>query len=1188
MAATHAHPFDASYELADRYARRSGRVYLTGVQALVRLPIEQRRRDAAAGLDTAGFVSGYRGSPLGTYDLALWQAREILEAHDVRFEPGVNEDLAATAVWGTQQASLHPRPRHDGVFGLWYGKGPGVDRSCDALKHGNYAGASRHGGVLVLCGDDPGARSSSIAHQSEPALIHCAIPILNPAGVQDYLDLGLHGIALSRYSGSWVALKCLTDTVDSARSVEVGPDRVSIVEPADFEMPPGGLHIAWANYPLQVEQRVYQQRLPAVHAYVRANGLDRVVVGGRAGGRRRLGILTTGKASLDVRQALEDLGLDARRSAEIGLEVYQVALSWPLEPVGARRFCAGLEDVLVVEEKRALLEEQLARVLYNEPARPRLAGKRDEAGAPLVPAEGELAPAAVAEAIRRWLERRLPELASQLPPRPAEPGLAAPASGGLVRLPSFCSGCPHNTSTVVPEESIALGGIGCHGMAVWLPDRHTLAVTQMGGEGANWIGQAPFVETPHIFQNMGDGTFFHSGLLAIRAAVAAGVNVTYKILANGAVAMTGGQPIEGEPILRGEVSVPEIARQLDAEGVRRIAVVSDAPDKYPADARFPAGASFHHRDALDRVQRELRATPGITALIYDQACAAEARRLRKQGAYPDPDRRVVINELVCEGCGDCSVQSNCISIEPVETDFGRKRRIEQSSCNKDYSCLKGYCPSFATIEGGRLRRQAAHGGGAEDELRFAALPEPVVADPGRPVNVLVAGIGGSGVVTVGALLGMAAHLEGKGCSVLDVTGLAQKNGPVTSHVRVAARPDALFASRIAAGTADLVLGCDVVVTAGAEVLSRMGKGRTTALVNTHVAPTADFATHPDLDLSPGRMEAAIRAAAGDEGCLLLDARSLATALLGDAIATNLFLVGYALQRGLLPVGLPALHRAIELNGRAVATNRRALAWGRLAAVDPEAVRRAAAPGLREATAVPSPADGLEALVERRAAFLTAYQSAAYARRYRARVDSVAARERACCGEPLLLAPAVARVYAKLLAYKDEYEVARLWTDGSFRAQLEREFESWRRVRIQLAPQIANPRDPATGRARKWSFGPWFLSVLAVMARMRFLRGTPFDPFGWTAHRRLERRMIRDYERTVDELVAGVGPETRALAVAIVSLPERVRGFDLVKERQLEEARRVEEGLRAEWRRSTGRALAGTLGAAPAPGGHVGT
>ncbi len=1147
--------FDASYELEHRYTRESGRVYLTGVQALARLPLEQARRDRAAGLRTAGFVSGYRGSPLGTYDLALWRAQALLDEHRIRFQPGVNEDLAATAVWGSQQASLFADARYDGVFAIWYGKGPGVDRSCDALKHGNYAGAAPRGGVLVLCGDDPAARSSSIAHQSEPALIHCGIPILNPADVQEYLDLGLQGWALSRFSGCWVAMKCLTDTVDSARSVEVGPDRVRVVAPQDFQPPAEGLHIGWANLPLAVERRLYQQRLEAVRAFVRANGLDRVVWDAP---RPRLGIVTAGKTYGDVRQALAELGVDEAHARELGLVVYKVALTWPLEPQGALRFARGLQDLLVVEEKRPLLEEQLARLLYNQDPRPRLLGKTDERGEALVPAEGELSPPRVAQVLRRWIERRVPEAAAWL--RPPAPDAAPGRAAALTRLPAFCSGCPHNTSTVVPEDSFALGGIGCHGMAVWLPERRTLAVTQMGGEGANWIGAAPFTETPHVFQNLGDGTYFHSGLLAIRAAVTAGVNITYKILANGAVAMTGGQPIEGESI-QGEVTVPEIVRQLDAEGVRRIAVVSDAPDKYPRSARFPRGVSVHHRDELERVQRELRAIPGVTALVYDQTCAAEARRLRKRGSFPEPERRVVINELVCEGCGDCSVQSNCISIEPVETEFGRKRRINQSSCNKDYSCLKGYCPSFVTVRGGRLRRAARAAADPGGEAIFAGLPEPALSDLARPCNVLITGIGGTGVVTIGALLGMAAHLEGRGCSVLDVTGLAQKNGPVTSHVRIARRPEDLHATRIPAGAADLVLGCDIVVASGAESLAAMAKGRTAAVVNTHVSPTSDFATHPDLDLSSRAMEEAIREAVGEGDAEFLPATQLATALLGDALATNLFLVGHAWQRGRLPVGRGALERAIELNGQAVEMNRRAFAWGRLAAHDLGAVEPVARPPAPEREA---PA-GLERLVAHRVEFLTGYQDAAYARRYAERVERVATRERQRVAGETRLAEAVARYYFKLLAYKDEYEVARLWTDGSFRRQIAQEFEGDFRVELHLAPQIANRRDPETGRARKYALGPWIFPVLRLLARGRFLRGTLLDPFGWTAHRRRERALIREYEATLAELLDGLSPQSHDLAVQIASLPELVRGFDLVKERHLAEAKEKEAELLAAFR-----------------------
>jgi indolepyruvate ferredoxin oxidoreductase len=1155
--------FDAGYALEHRYTRERGRVYLTGVQALVRLPMLQRARDAAAGLETAGFVSGYRGSPLGTYDLALWQARAQLEAHRIRFEPGVNEDLAATAVWGTQQANLHPGAKYDGVFGIWYGKGPGVDRSCDAIKHGNYAGTAPKGGVLALCGDDPGAKSSSIAHQSEHALIHCGIPILNPSSVQEYLDLGLAGFALSRFSGCWVALKCLTDTVDSAASVEVGPERVRLVEP-DFARGPG-FHIGWANLPIEVERRLYQQRLPAAQAFVRANGLDRVALDAPS---RRLGIVTTGKAYLDVREALVALGIDDALARELGLCVYKVAMSWPLEPEGALAFCDGLDDVLVVEEKRVVIEDQLARLLYNRAQRPRLAGKRDARGAALVPAEGELAPGTVAETIRRWLEGAAPGAGARLRPPPEPPAAAPPAQ--LTRLPAFCSGCPHNTSTVVPEGSVALGGIGCHGMAAWMPERRTLAVTQMGGEGANWIGQAPYTSVPHIFQNMGDGTYFHSGLLAIRAAVAAKVNVTYKLLVNGAVAMTGGQPIEGEP-MAGEITCPEIARQLTAEGVARVAVVSVEPEKFPAGS-LPAGVTLHHRDELARVQKEMREFQGVSAIVYDQTCAAEARRLRKRGEFPDPERRIVINERVCEGCGDCSVVSNCISIEPVETALGRKRRINQSSCNKDYSCVKGHCPSFVSVLGGRVKKATGEGVAAADAL-FAGLPPPPVAPCAEPWNVLIAGIGGTGVVTVGAILAMAAHLEGKGCSELDVTGLAQKNGPVSSHVRIAERPDAIFASRIGVGGADLVLGCDLVVATNPENLPRSRRGRSFSVMNRDVAPTADFARNSDLDLSSEGMEAAVRAACGDDAARFVNASQLATVLLGDAIASNMMLLGMAAQLGRLPVSLAALQRAIELNGRQVEMNERALAWGRLLAHDPAAVERVAKPLLRGEAGAALPTT-LDEIVAHRSELLTAYQNPRLAERYRALVARVAERERALDPGCDALARAVARSYAKRLAYKDEYEVARLYSDGAFREQVAREFEGDYRLRLHLdsshvLPFGLAPRDPETGRAKKLNLpAGLILPLFRVMARLKVLRGTPFDVFGWRRHRRFERGLIAEYEATVAELLDGLTAENLPVAVELASLPEHVRGFDSVKERQYEEARQKHAELLAAFRLRT--------------------
>ncbi len=1151
---------DRSYELDHRYTRESGRVFLTGVQALVRLPMLQRARDEAAGLNTAGFISGYRGSPLGTYDMALWQAKEHLERHRVRFEPGVNEDLAATAVWGSQQAAIQPTALYDGVFSIWYGKGPGVDRSLDPIKHGNYMGTAKHGGVLAMCGDDPAAKSSSIAHQSEQAMIHAGIPFLNPSNVQDYLDLGLYGWALSRYSGCWVGFKCLTDTVDSGASVEVGPDRVQLVDPG-FPFPPADHHVTMVNTLLGIEAQLYQVKLPAAKAFVRANGLDKQIWKSE---RRRFGIVTTGKSYLDVRQALEELGIDERRAADLGLSLYKVAMSWPLEPDGANEFCRGLEDVLVVEEKRPLIEEQLAHLLVNQSERPQLLGKKDETGAPLLSSVGELAPAAVREAIRRWLEKRDADGARTLRPAPEAPSVAPP--GTLMRVPSFCSGCPHNTSTVLPDDSIALGGIGCHGMAAFFPERRTYGATQMGGEGSNWIGQSPFIEMPHVFQNLGDGTYFHSGLLSIRACVAANVNITFKILVNGAVAMTGGQPIEGEP-MAGEITCPEIAHQLQAEGVGTIVVVSDDVTKYSATA-FPRGVTVRHRDKIIQVQKELREIPGVTALVYDQTCAAEARRLRKRGEFPDPDTRIVINEAVCEGCGDCSVQSNCISIEPVETEFGRKRRINQSSCNKDYSCVKGYCPSFVSVIGGTLRKAESPATGPAAFDPSAGLPEPTLPALDEPFNVLLAGIGGTGVVTIGAILTMAAHLENKGASELDVTGLAQKNGAVSSHVRIAAKPEDIHATRIGVGGCDVMIGCDPVVATNPEHLPKIA-ARTTAIMNRHVAPTSEFATNSDLDLSPTAMEDAVRAAAGDENAHFLNATEWATALLGDAIATNMFLLGYAWQLGRIPVSREAMDRAIELNGRGIELNRKAFAWGRLAAHDAAKVEEQVKPLLREVETAPAEKT-LEELLAIRIPFLTEYQSARYARQYESFVRRVAEREKGVTGSDAL-ARAVARYYFKLLAYKDEYEVARLYLDGRFEKQIEQQFENVRELKFHLSLQFLPPwlvkRDPETGRAPKLAFPKWFaFGAWRAMRAIRFLRFTPLDPFGWTADRKLERQLPRDYVTQVEELLAGLTPENHPTAIEIAKTPELIRGFGTVKDAHLEEARKHEAELLEAFRR----------------------
>jgi indolepyruvate ferredoxin oxidoreductase len=1148
---------DIAYQLEDRYRQNAGRVYVTGTQALVRLPLVQHQRDAAAGLRTAGFISGYPGSPLGGYDHALNQAKKFLADHDIHFQPGVNEDLAATSVWGSQHASIMPGMRYDGVFSIWYGKGPGVDRSVDALKHGAQSGAASHGGVLVLAGDDHGGRSSTTAHQSDQAFMHCAMPFLYPASVQEYLDYGIYGWALSRFSGCWVGFKCVTDIVESGASVSIDAERISLEFP-EVAMPPAGLNLFRGSGGLVAEQLLYEHRLPAAQAFVRANGLDRMVIGGP---RRTLGIVTSGKAYLDVRAALDALGIDDDRAVDLGLAVYKVAMPWPLEPTRILEFAESCDEILVIEEKRPIMEEQLGRLLVNLRNRPVLVGKVDEHRAPLVPNRGELVPETVAKIISDRLSGLVDDSDASAWTRPRTTlslQVAQPAPD-LMRLPAFCSGCPHNTSTRLPEGSLAFGGIGCHGMAMSMPDRPTVAITQMGGEGSGWIGMAPFLDTPHVFQNLGDGTYFHSGLLAIRAAVASGVNITYKILANGAIAMTGGQEIQGE------VTAPEIARQVAAEGAVKVVIVSDDPKRWRGTA-LPKGVAVRHRSELDGIQRELREIPGTTVIVYEQECAAEKRRKRKRGNYPDPDLRVVINERVCEGCGDCSVQSNCISVEPVETEFGRKRRINQSSCNKDYSCLLGYCPSFVTVKGARLRSSAA----ALPPLPGAAvasLTTPAVAASATPHSVMLAGIGGTGIVTTGALLGMAAHLEGKGVTVLDVAGLAVKNGPVTSHVRVYDRPDEVHATRIEAGGANVVIGADIVVASNQDCISKIAANRTALVINDHVAPTAAFARNPDLDLSSTRMRKSLERAAGGDGAFI-PASEFAEALTGDSVYTNVMLLGFACQLGLLPVSLEALERAIGLNGVAVDANTRAFTWGRLAASDLEAVRAIATSTVHEVLDEPVAEESIDELVAGRVAELTEYQDAAYAERYRAAVEKVRAVEAERVVGSDALAKAVARYLYKLMAYKDEYEVARLMGDPGFWRNLEEQFEGDLRVEFNLAPQILNRRDPDTGRAKKRTFGPSMRKGFALLAKGKRLRGTPLDIFGRTAHRRQERALIGEYEATIDELLVGLDGETLELAVEIACVPEHIRGYDLVKESHLKEAQERQTELLKKFREAS--------------------
>ncbi|WP_296259791.1 MULTISPECIES: indolepyruvate ferredoxin oxidoreductase family protein [unclassified Pseudomonas] len=1131
----------ADIRLDDKYRLATGNLYLTGTQALTRLPMLQKQRDEARGLNTAGFISGYRGSPLGNLDKSLWDAKDYLQENAIHFQPGVNEELAATAVWGSQQVNLFPHGKYDGVFALWYGKGPGVDRCGDVFKHGNSAGVAQNGGVLILAGDDHGCKSSTIAHQSEHAFIASMIPVLNPSNVQEILDYGIIGWELSRYSGCWVAMKTIAENVDSSAVVEVDPLRIQTRIPEDFQLPEGGLHIRWPDPPLAQEARLNTYKIYAARAFARANNLNKVVIDSP---KPRMGIITTGKSYLDVRQALEELGIDEELCASVGIRVLKVGMSWPLEPVSVHDFAEGLDEILVVEEKRSVIEDQLTGQLYNWPVdkRPRVVGEFDEEGRSLLPNLAELTPAMIARVIARRLapiyssakiDARLQFLQDK------EKALAAPLFN-TQRTPHFCSGCPHNTSTKVPEGSRALAGIGCHYMTIWM-DRDTDTFTQMGGEGVTWIGQAPFTETPHVFQNLGDGTYFHSGHLALRAAVASKVNITYKILYNDAVAMTGGQPIDG--ILR----VDQLSRQVSNEGVQRIALVSDEPDKYPSREQFAPITTFHHRRDLDSVQRELREFKGVSVIIYDQTCATEKRRRRKRGKMSDLDKRAVINPAVCEGCGDCGAKSGCLSILPKETAQGRKREIDQSGCNKDFSCVEGFCPSFVTVHGGKLRKPQL----PKQTQEFAQLPEPTLPSLDQPFNILLPGVGGTGVTTVGAMLGYAANLEGKGCSVLDQAGLAQKFGPVVSHIRIAARQEDLFAVRIAAGEAHLLLGCDLLVASGPDAIAKLSSAKSHAVVNSQQTPTAEFTRNPDAEFPADAMVQTIREAVGAEKTHFVAATDLATKLMGDSIASNLFMLGYAFQLGLIPLTSAAIEKAIELNGVAVNLNQQAFLWGRRAAFDLPAVEAAASP---QAVVVEPLGLSLEQRLAHNSQILADYQNQAYAERYLQRVQKVCEAEmRLFPGEQLALTEAVAFNYFKLLAYKDEYEVARLYSNGEFTRQLQAQFEGDYRLEFHLAPSWLAKRDPTNGTPRKRSFGPWMLKAFNVLAKFRFLRGTALDPFGRSVERRQERELIERYVADVELILEHLNAGNRHTALSLARLPERIRGYGYVKESAMKAA-----------------------------------
>jgi len=1169
--------------LDDKYSLDYGRAFMSGVQALVKLPMLQRLRDQLQGKNTAGFISGYRGSPLGGYDQALWKAEKYLKAQNIVFQPGVNEELAATALWGTQQLGFSPpgTNKFDGVFGIWYGKGPGVDRCSDVFKHANMAGTTPWGGVIAVAGDDHISKSSTAAHQSDHIFKACGFPVFFPATVQEILDLGIHAFAMSRFSGVWAGMKTIQEIVESSATAMIDPERVQIKIPTDFQMPTGGVHIRWPDHALDQEARLFDYKWYAALAYIRANKLNNNAVETK---HDRLGLIASGKAWNDTRQALVDLGLDDDACRQLGIRVHKVGVVWPLEAQLTREFATGLQEILVIEEKRQVIEYQLKEELYNWRAdvRPNVLGKFGEvegdfsggewslanpSAHTLLRANADLSPALIAKAIAQRVKKMgvdgdmAARIDAQLAILQAKElsmkAIEVRGVQGADRQPWFCSGCPHNTSTKVPEGSRAMAGIGCHFMATWM-DRSTIGFTQMGGEGVPWVGQAPFTTDQHIFANLGDGTYFHSGSLAVRQSIAAGVNITYKILYNDAVAMTGGQQVGERP--EGH-SVVQIAQSMRAEGAAKITIVTDEPEKYASVTGLPSGISIEHRDSLDAIQREFREIKGTTVIIYDQTCATEKRRRRKRGTMVDPAKRVVINELVCEGCGDCSVQSNCLSVEPLETEFGRKRTINQSTCNKDYSCTKGFCPSFVTVEGGQLKKKAK--GKAASPFELGVLPEPVIlpmhAASGNVWGIVVAGVGGTGVITIGQLLGTAAHIEGKGIVTQDAGGLAQKGGATWSHVLIADTQEHIRTTRVSMAAADLIIGCDPLVTVSKETTQRMRAGRTHVAINSHGTPTAAFVRNANWANPSEACVAEIVQTVGEDGVGAFDADGAATRLMGDSIYTNPMMLGYAWQKGWVPLSRDSLMRAIELNAVAVDNNKTAFEWGRRAAHDWVSVEKQLAP----AQVVEfKKRETLETVIARRVEFLTGYQNVGYAKTYEAFVNRVRAAE-----APLnktTLTESVARYLFKLMAYKDEYEVARLHTDTAFLGKVNAMFEGDFKLNYHLAPPIMAKKNDK-GELVKQSFGPWMLTGFKLLARLKGLRGTALDIFGKTEERRTERALVGEYKGSVEEVLASLNAANHATGVEIARIPEQIKGYGHVKERNLKAARLQWQGLMAQWR-----------------------
>lgn len=1128
----------AAVSLNDKYTQPSGQIYISGIQALVRLPLLQRQLDRQQKLNTAGFISGYRGSPLGGLDQSLWKAQPLLEPNNIVFQPGINEDLAATAVWGSQQTNLHHGALYDGVFGMWYGKGPGVDRCGDVFKHANAAGTSPYGGVLAIAGDDHGAKSSSLPHQSEQAFIAAMMPVLNPAGVQDILDFGLYGWALSRYCGCWVGMKAITECMDSSATVDIDSGRFNIVTPDYLSLSEDDIHIRWPDSGIEQERRLLEHKLTLAKWFCVANKLNHRCFEHYFidGNQPKLTLVTSGKTYLDTLEALSQLGLSHQQAAEAGIELVKIGMNWPLQSESIETALNGVDKVFVIEEKQGIIEQQLKAQLYHWPAslRPTIIGKEDEHGKRLIDACGETDVNQLAIMIAERLAPFSPAIGSKLDLLQQQHDIKQTATA-LKRTPHYCAGCPHNSSTVVPEGSRAIGGIGCHYMVQWM-DRNTETFTHMGAEGANWIGQSPFTTTEHVFQNLGDGTYFHSGLLAIRAAIAAKVNITYKILYNDAVAMTGGQPIDGS------LTVEQLTEQLVAEGINTIAVVSDNPKPYRHSKTITKHADIYHRNDLDLVQKKTRQVKGVSVIIYEQTCAAEKRRRRKRGTMPEPNRHLFINTDVCEGCGDCSKQSNCLAITPVETELGRKRQIDQDSCNKDFSCIKGFCPSFVTITGGRLKQPAL------DIINtvIPELAEPITTQTNSSHdntthNIVIAGIGGTGIVTAAEILGLAAHIDNKHCTTLDMTGLAQKFGAVVSHIRIANKPGTIAVARIPNGEGQLLIGCDFVVSADSDTLATLNN-KASAIINTQKIMTAEFTKNPEAQFPAQALQSQLENVIAKDNIHYLNAHQLVKKLFGHSKTLNILLLGISYQNGKLPLSADAIEQAIQLNNQQIEDNLKAFRFGRWLAIDSEAVMSLVNAGTNS---TPPVLDKLSDMIEWRMDYLRKYQNNHLAQQYQRQVQSIHQLEQSLYPGREQLTRAVAKAYFKLLAYKDEYEVARLLTDKKFQQQLDQHFEGNYRVSLHFAPSWA-PQLLLNNPEKKITVGRWIMPLLKLLANFRFLRNTHLDPFRYSKEHQWERRMISNYRHLLQRIKNHCHRGNYHTAIELAQLPEMIKGYGPIK------------------------------------------